>query len=54
MELEYREVYEELFDEQDLLLELTLEQKARAQNHLEEYENNESPIEIIEETKHKK
>ena len=30
MELEYKEVYEELFDEQDLLLERALEQKAKA------------------------
>lgn len=30
MELEYIEVYEELFEEQDLLLERALEEKAKA------------------------
>ena len=36
MELEYKEVYEELFDEQDSLLELTLEEKQKAILVLEE------------------
>lgn len=45
MELEYIEVYEELFEEQDLLLERALEEKAKAQSILEEANehNSQSP-----------
>ena len=35
MELEYKEVYEELFDEIDVLLERTLQEKRKAQDMLE-------------------
>ena len=35
MELEYKEVYDELFDEMDVLLERALEEKRNAQLTLE-------------------
>ena len=55
MELEYKEVYEELFDDQDLLLERALEQKAKAQHHLEafdELESQVSPAKVTKRGKH--